>query len=436
MSSIRLKPGVVIDEKYRIDKFLGGGGMGAVYRGTHLTLDKEIAIKILHPEFAKNKNHRIRFEREAKVASKLEHDNAVRVFDFGFFAEQNYIIMEYLRGKPLHKVSGGGRPMDTHLALQFGWQIADVLVQAHAIGLIHRDIKPENVMIETKTDGSTRAVVVDFGLAFVEDSKDLARMTKEGIVSGTPAFVSPEQARGSLEIAGPSDIYSLGCVFHEMFTGHLAFRGDSVVALLNCHLFVTPEPIRESYPDLGIPIALEALILRMLEKAPEARPTAIETRDWLGKLLKKETPSERGRPARLLQPRVERAVTMSPGQKRTPNKKKENPTGPMPEIGIFRDLEDEWIISLASANFSFKKIDIHAETFETPVIFIPQLTMEDVTILSKKAIVITTLAVENIDELTDYMRAGAFDIITEPVVSSELVRKIERAWKKAQRSKK
>ncbi len=432
--SERIKAGVVIDDKYRVDKFLGGGGMGAVYKGTHLTLDKEIAIKVLHPEFAKSKNHRVRFEREAKVASKLEHENAVSVFDFGYFEEQNYIIMEYLKGKPLHKICGGGRPMDNDTALQFGWQIADVLVQAHAIGLIHRDLKPENVMIETKADGSSRAVVVDFGLAFVEDSKDLSRMTKEGIVSGTPAFVSPEQARGSMEIGGPSDIYSLGCVFHEMFTGHLVFRGKNVLALLNSHLFVPPEPIRETYPDADVSVALEALILRMLEKDAAMRPTASEVHDWLGKLLRKEAPNERGRPVRLLQPRSERAITLSPGQ-RTNKVTKTVDTGEMPEIGIYRDLEDEWIVSLASANFSIKKIDIHAETFETPVVFIPRLTMDDVRVLSKKTIVITTLTVENIDELTDYMRAGAFDIITEPVVSSELVRKIERAWKKAQRSK-
>lgn len=434
MSSHKIDAGTVIDDKYRIDKFLGGGGMGAVYKGTHLALDKVIAIKVLHPEYAKSKNHQIRFEREAKVASKLEHENAVSVFDFGYFDEQNYIIMEYLKGKPLHKICGGERPMDTDTALQFGWQIADVLVQAHAIGLIHRDLKPENVMIETKADGSSRAVVVDFGLAFVEDSKDLSRMTKEGVVSGTPAFISPEQARGSMEIGGPSDIYSLGCMFHEMFTGHLVFRGKSVIGLINSHLFVPPDPIRESFPDVEISVALEAIILRMLEKDADDRPTAAEVRDWLGKLLRKEAPNERGRPVRLLQPRSERAVTLSPGE-RTNKVSKTKETGEMPEIGIFRELEDEWIVSLAAANFTIKKIDIHADVFETPVVFIPRLTIDDVRLLSKKTIVITTLTVENIDDLTDYMRAGAFDIITEPVVSSELVRKIERAWKKAQRSK-
>ncbi len=433
MKNRHLKAGTIIDEKYRVDKFLGGGGMGSVYKGTHLALDKEIAIKLLHEQYAKNENHKVRFEREAKVASKLDHENAVSVFDFGTFEEKNYIVMEYLKGKPLHKICGGGRPMETTTALQLAWQIANVLVQAHAMGLIHRDLKPENVMIETKADGSSRAVVVDFGLAFVQDSKDLSRMTKEGIVSGTPAFVSPEQARGSMDIAGPSDIYSLGCMFHEMFTGHLVFTGKSVVGLLNSHMFVPPNPIRESYPEAHVSIALETLILRMLEKDAQDRPTASEVRDWLGQLLNKEAPRERGRPAQLLQPRSERALTLSPG--RLARKASKNSNHEQVEIGIFRELEDEWIVSLASAGFSTTKIDIHAQVFDVPVLFIPQLTLEDVEVLSKKCVLITTLDIENIDELTEYMRAGAFDIITEPVVASELVRKIERAWKKAKRNK-
>lgn len=427
--------GTIIDEKYRVDKYLGGGGMGAVYQGTHLSLDRDIAIKVLHAEYAKSEGHRKRFEREAKVASKLEHENAVTIFDFGFFEGQNYIIMELLRGKPLHKICGQGKALDQEIGLQYGWQIADVLVAAHSVGLVHRDLKPENIMIEPKADESTRAIVVDFGLAFVQDSADLSRMTKEGVVSGTPAFVSPEQARGSLDIGGPSDIYSLGCVFHEMFTGHLVFPDKSVIALLNKHLFVPPSPIRETYPDANIPIALEILLLKMLTKEPEDRLSAIEVRDWLGKLLQKEAPRERGRPAQLLQPRVERAVTLSPGtHSKRVSGKLPKAVGPR-KIGIFRALEDEWIVSLATANFETLVVDVHADKFESPVLFIPLLTIEDVRILSKKAYVITTLSVDNIDELTEYMKAGAFDIITEPVVTSELIRKIERAWKKTQRSR-
>jgi serine/threonine protein kinase len=164
-------------------------------------------------------------------------------------------------------------------ALRYARQIADVLTAAAAIGLVHRDLKPENVMIETAADGSERVVVVDFGLAFMAEQGDMGRLTREGVVTGTPDYMSPEQARG-IEVTPATDVYSLGCMLYEMLTSNPPFQGDTAI-LISRHLFVAPTPIREAYPEVDVPGAVDDLIQRMMDKTPEARPSAQSVRDVL-----------------------------------------------------------------------------------------------------------------------------------------------------------
>jgi serine/threonine protein kinase len=275
-----LKPGDIVAGRFELERKLGEGGMGVVFLATQIQLRRKVALKLILPEHAARKGARARFEREARVASALRHPNAVEVYDFGEHQGALYMAMELLTGVTLRSLVDLDRPpLPLVRALRYARQIADVLTAAAAIGLVHRDLKPENVMIETAVDGSERVVVVDFGLAFMAEQGDMGRLTREGVVTGTPDYMSPEQARG-IEVTPATDVYSLGCMLYEMLTSNPPFQGDTAI-LISRHLFVAPTPIREAYPEVDVPGAVDDLIQRMMDKTPEARPSAQSVRDVL-----------------------------------------------------------------------------------------------------------------------------------------------------------
>ena len=301
--------GEVIAERYRVERELGAGGMGVVYLVRHLSLDRDFALKVLVPRLSMDEEYRLRFEREAKINARLDHPNVVRVHDAGDHDGLLYMVMEVLEGESLAARILHGRAFSSAEVLEIGVQLASALQAAHAMELVHRDIKPENVIVERGEQG-LRYVVLDFGLAFIADSDELGRMTRDGSVSGTPLYMSPEQISQE-PIDGATDIYSLGCMLFELLAGSTPFEEErvSTVRLMSRHIFMKPPTLRSYGLSEDLPAALEELVLAMLAKEPGGRPTASQVRARLEAIRGGEVP-ERGEQA--LASRAARMVAEAP----------------------------------------------------------------------------------------------------------------------------
>ncbi|WP_353112402.1 Stk1 family PASTA domain-containing Ser/Thr kinase [Microbacterium sp.] len=269
----------VLADRYRIDELIGHGGMAKVYRGQDMTLGREVAIKILDPELARDTAFRTRFRLEAQAASRMSHPSIVRVFDAGdpnsepSSDEPPYIVMELVKGTLLKDLIAAG-PLPVEDAVRYADGILEALDYSHRAGVVHRDIKPGNVMV---TD--TGAVkVMDFGIArAVSDSSSTVAETTQ--IIGTAAYFSPEQAKGE-NVDARTDLYSAGVVLYEMLTGRQPFRGDSPVAVAYQHVSETPVPPTEVNEQ--VPGALDAVVLRAMAKDPYQRfPDAASFRSAL-----------------------------------------------------------------------------------------------------------------------------------------------------------
>jgi len=275
--------GAVIAARYRLDALLGVGGMGRVYRATHLVLGEAVAVKFLLAEFGAKDELRARFRREAVVLARLRHPGIVSVLDFGEHDGELYLVMELLRGVSLEDyISSGGQLLPVHRVVNVVDQILQVLEAAHSSGVVHRDLKPENVMLLDAGDRTEKVKVLDFGIASItgEDGK-VERLTQAGSVRGTPQYMAPEQCVGR-GIGPPADIYALGTILYEMLTGSPPFEGNSPAELMSAQMFQQPPPMasrREGAEPLSA--GIEALVQRALSKRPETRPTAREFRDAL-----------------------------------------------------------------------------------------------------------------------------------------------------------
>ena len=262
--------GTTLDGKYRLDTFLGRGGMGSIYRGTHLMLDKPVAVKLINPDLVTSTGVVRRFQREARAASNLSHPNIAAAYDLGQTPDGTlYIAMELVSGESLKDAIRLGGPMAPARIVHILRQVASALAAAHAGGIIHRDLKPQNIMLAREPDGSETAKLLDFGIA--KTFNDAAtHLTTTGLVLGTPQYMSPEQAAGRA-IDGRSDLYSLGIILFEMLVGEVPFNDPSTPAVLVKHLTeAAPLPSRRR-PDLTISPALELIVLQCLEKDPAAR---------------------------------------------------------------------------------------------------------------------------------------------------------------------
>jgi len=252
-------------EKYEVLEKVGEGGMATVYRGRHRTLDREVAIKILHPHLSTNIKNRKRFEREARAIESLDCFNIPEIYDFsGPKAEHCFIITEFIHGPTLSEFMERADRVQSEPAALIGIQVCTALICAHDSGIIHRDIKPENIMIDRL--GCVR--LMDFGIARVLDE---SHVTLTGALVGSPAFMSPEQALDR-EVDGRSDLFSLGTLLYLMVTGDLPFRGGNPSIVLKGIIEGRYEDPIDRTPDIHPQLA--HVIDRCLATIPEERPRA------------------------------------------------------------------------------------------------------------------------------------------------------------------
>jgi eukaryotic-like serine/threonine-protein kinase len=273
--------------KFRIEKFLGGGAMGAVYRAKDSTLDRLIALKVMHPAVAIDPSFVTRFHREARAASRLDHPSSMRVIEFGEEPDGLlYIAMEFLEGRDLYRVIHEDWPLPEARIADIMMQALSALTMAHEMGVIHRDLKPENIMVLDRKDDEGRDIVkvCDFGIAKItEQEGDTrasrgvgAKVTTAGLVVGTPEYMSPEQARGE-KLDARSDLYSMGIILYQLLTGRTPFLADTALAVVLKHISEPPEPPSSIYPEVHK--GLETVCMRAIAKAPDDRyPTAREMR--------------------------------------------------------------------------------------------------------------------------------------------------------------
>ena len=216
--------GSVLAERYRVEKLLGSGGMGSVYRAQHVHMRKSVAIKVLHREMTYLPEVVARFEREAVAAARIEHPNVAAATDFGRLADGSfYLVLEYVEGKSLRAALKERGPMSTTRALHVTRQIADALAAAHAAGIVHRDLKPDNVMLLDREGERELVKVLDFGIAKLNIGDVKEQLTQLGSVFGTPEYMAPEQAQG-LEVDARADLYTLGILLYEMLAGKHAVQ--------------------------------------------------------------------------------------------------------------------------------------------------------------------------------------------------------------------
>jgi eukaryotic-like serine/threonine-protein kinase len=267
---------------YRVLGLLGRGGMGVVFLAEDLKLGRRVALKVMRPDMIARPAARQRFLREARAAARLQHDHVVAVHQVDEDNGVPFLVMPLLRGETLAKRLARQPRLPIQDVLRIGREMAEGLAAAHAAGLIHRDVKPANVWVE---EPGGRVKLLDFGLARDEDEQR-TRLTSDGVVLGTPAYLAPEQAGGKADQR--ADLFSLGCVLYEMTTGRRAFRGDTVLSVLSAIAAGTPPGPRALRPET--PAALSDLILALLSKRAEGRPPSARAVAERLRALERERP--------------------------------------------------------------------------------------------------------------------------------------------------
>ena len=273
--------GTVLGDRYVIDRLLGEGGMGKVYRAHHKVIDKKVAVKILHAELAKDKESVGRFLREARAASSIGNPHIVDIIDFGEADDgSTYFVMEYLNGQSLGDVLEELVKISPLTTVDLAIQLCDGLAAAHSEGIVHRDLKPDNIIL-VKPKGTWAGQghfvkILDFGIAKVTGSgNNTSKLTMAGAVFGTPHYMSPEQAAGEA-VDHRTDIYSLGIMLYEMLAGEMPFQAENFMGILTQHMYKPPPSLRARPEGLECPEALESIVLKCMAKRPEARYQTME----------------------------------------------------------------------------------------------------------------------------------------------------------------
>ena len=262
--------GTVLAGRYRIERLLGAGGMGSVYRAEHVLMRKACAVKVLHREMTQVKEVVARFEREAVAAARIEHPNVATATDFGQLDNGSfYLVLEFIEGKSLSQLIAADGALSEERSLLITRQIADALSAAHAAGIVHRDLKPDNVMLVSKDSGSDFVKVLDFGIAKLkieEPGPEHQALTRLNTVMGTPEYMSPEQARGE-PVDHRADLYTVGVILYEMLSGTSPFRHEEFVVVLTKKLTEDPPALPEHVSP-----ATRELVRELLQRLPDDRP--------------------------------------------------------------------------------------------------------------------------------------------------------------------
>jgi serine/threonine protein kinase len=265
----------ILDGQFEIIQKIGTGGMGSVYKASQPAMNRMVAIKILHPKLAGRKDLTSRFRREARAMSQLTHPNTTKVFMYGELPEDGslYIVMEFLDGRNLNQTVRKGGPMPVERAVPILISVCGALHEAHGMGIVHRDLKPENIFLCKQGGMSDYAKVLDFGLAKVTERQmrpGSIILTQEGMVFGTPEFMSPEQAQGKT-LDPRSDIYSLAVILYEVLTGKLPFRAKTPMEYIQKHVLEEPIALDHRVEGMSFPAGLWEVVHRALAKKPEDR---------------------------------------------------------------------------------------------------------------------------------------------------------------------
>jgi serine/threonine-protein kinase len=264
----------ILNGQFRILQKIGTGGMGAVYKASQPEMNRMVAVKILHPKLTNRQDLASRFRREARAMSHLSHPNTVRVFLYGELEDGSlYIVMELLEGKNLNQTVRSEGPLPMERALPILIQACGALEEAHRAGIIHRDLKPENIFLCQQAGLRDFAKVLDFGLAKVTEREmrpGSVILTQEGMVFGTPEFMSPEQAQGKT-LTPASDTYSLAVILYEVLTGKLPFDAKTAMDFLQLHVMGTPIPLSARVAGKTFPPALDEVMARALAKKVDER---------------------------------------------------------------------------------------------------------------------------------------------------------------------
>jgi len=256
--------------QYKLKRLIGSGGMGDVYLAEHVLMKRPCAIKVIRPEKAGDPKVLARFEREVQATAKLSHWNSIDIFDYGRADDGTfYYVMEFLPGMSLAELVRRYGPIPAARAVHLIKQACDALQEAHEVGLVHRDIKPANIFAAVRGGLFDVAKLLDFGLAKPLADTDGAQLTQEGTITGSPAFMSPEQAIGDRDPDARSDVYAVGGVLYFLLTGRPVFDDENPMKVLIAHAHQQPEP--PSQHNGEVPDDIELVILRCLQKNPDDR---------------------------------------------------------------------------------------------------------------------------------------------------------------------
>ena len=262
----------LVADRYRVIRKLGEGGMGSVYLAEHVVIEKKFALKVLAPELARRADLVARFLQEARSASRIGHENVIDIMDFGQSPDGLvYIAMEFLDGKDLGEIVRTQEAMEWHDARDIVLQICRALRAAHEKGIVHRDMKPENIFLIQREGQPHFVKILDFGIAKVMGlDPNGPRLTRTGMIFGTPEYMAPEQAEGK-DTDHRADIYAVGCIIYHLITGQTPFVAESFMTMLTKHLMEDPVPPSVRRPDLPITVEMDGLVLKALEKDREKR---------------------------------------------------------------------------------------------------------------------------------------------------------------------
>lgn len=259
--------------RYQIEEVIGHGGTGVVYRAIHTFLERTVAIKVLDAEASADLKVIAQFKKESQALSSVKHRNVISVYDFGVTETgQPFLVMDYVNGPSLDTFFEQKETVDMRRYIDIFVQVCDGLSATHALSLIHCDLKPNNIMLEKDRAGRDQVKIVDFGLAKVipKTTSVQTKVTDSFEITGSPLYMSPEQCSGST-LDARSDIYSLGCIMYEAFTGKPVFDGTSPYKIFSQHLTETPQPFSSAQPERHIPEEIESIVFRALKKEPSER---------------------------------------------------------------------------------------------------------------------------------------------------------------------